>query len=187
MQLIIEENDLIFCYLIKYVIWILLFTVKIAFVITIFLCILNQIIFYIFSCIHFLTISTSSSTSWLVLASMTVAASFACLIFSIVWLPPSLLAITSNQYWIDASGLKSFMESPSSFETYRRTYSGHFWNMSIFDYSRAIWVLFRKWVVSENQSFLDEGVIVTPLIGLNLDLIKIIQLWTFMIFCGHFT
>ena len=48
-------------------------------------------------------------------------------------------------------------------ETYPRTYSGHFWNMSIFDDSRAIWVLFRKWVVSENQSFLDEGVIVTPL------------------------
>ena len=54
MQLIIEENDLIFCYLIKYVIWILLFTVKIAFVIAIFFCILNQIIFYIFNCIHFL-------------------------------------------------------------------------------------------------------------------------------------
>ena len=49
MQLIIEENDLIFCYPIKYVIWILLFAVKIAFVITIFLCILNQIIFYIFN------------------------------------------------------------------------------------------------------------------------------------------
>ena len=48
-------------------------------------------------------------------------------------------------------------------ETYPRTYSGHFWNMSIFDDSRAIWVLFRKWVVSENQSFLNEGVIVTPL------------------------
>ena len=50
-------------------------------------------------------------------------------------------------------------------ETYPRTYSGHFWNMSIFDDSRAIWVLLRKWVVSENQSFLDEGVIVTPLLG----------------------
>ena len=48
-------------------------------------------------------------------------------------------------------------------ETYPGTYSGHFWNMSIFDNSRAIWVLFRKWVVSENQSFLDEGVIVTHL------------------------
>ena len=48
-------------------------------------------------------------------------------------------------------------------ETYSRTYSGHFWNMSIFDDSRAIWVLFRKWVVSENQSFLDEGAIITPL------------------------
>ena len=36
-------------------------------------------------------------------------------------------------------------------ETYPRTYSDHFWNMSIFDDSRAIWVLFRKWVVSENQ------------------------------------
>ena len=51
-------------------------------------------------------------------------------------------------------------------ETYPRTYSGHFWNMSIFDDSRAIWVLFKKWVVSENQSFLDEDV--TPLIGLVL-------------------
>ena len=48
-------------------------------------------------------------------------------------------------------------------ETYPRTYSGHLWNMSIFDDSRAIWVLFRKWVVSENQNFLDEGAIVTPL------------------------
>ena len=27
---------------------------------------------------------------------------------------------------------------------------------------------FRKWVVSENQSFLDEGAIITPLIGLVL-------------------
>ena len=50
-------------------------------------------------------------------------------------------------------------------ETYPRTYSGHFWNMSIFDDSRAVWVPFRKWVVWENQSFLDEGAIVTPLIG----------------------
>ena len=48
-------------------------------------------------------------------------------------------------------------------ETYPRTYSGHFWNMSIFDDSRAVWVLFRKWVVSENQSFLNEGAIITPL------------------------
>ena len=53
-------------------------------------------------------------------------------------------------------------------ETYAWTYSGHFWNMSIFDDSRAIWVLSRKWVVSENQSFLNEGAIVTPLIGLVL-------------------
>ena len=53
-------------------------------------------------------------------------------------------------------------------ETYPRTYSGHFWNMSLFDDSRAIWVLFRKWVVSENQSFLNEGAIVTPIIGLVL-------------------
>ena len=53
-------------------------------------------------------------------------------------------------------------------ETYPRTHSGHFWNMSIFDDSRAVWVLFRKWVVSENQSFLDEGVIITPLISLVL-------------------
>ena len=39
-------------------------------------------------------------------------------------------------------------------ETYPRTYSGHFWNMSLFDDSRAIWVLFRKWVVSENHILL---------------------------------
>ena len=36
-------------------------------------------------------------------------------------------------------------------KTYPRTYSGHFWNISLFGDSRAIWVLFRKWVVSENQ------------------------------------
>ena len=48
-------------------------------------------------------------------------------------------------------------------ETYPRTYSGHFWNMSLFGDSRAIWILFRKLVVSENQSFLDEGAIITPL------------------------
>ena len=53
-------------------------------------------------------------------------------------------------------------------ETYARTYSGHFWNMSNFDDSRAVWVLFRKWVISENQSFLDEGVIIIPLIDLVL-------------------
>ena len=45
-------------------------------------------------------------------------------------------------------------------ETHPRTFSSHFWNMSLFDYSRAIWVLFQKWVVSENQSFLNEGVII---------------------------
>ena len=40
--------------------------------------------------------------------------------------------------------------------------------MSLFDDSRAVGVFLRKWVVSENQSFLDEGVIVTPLIDLVL-------------------
>ena len=54
-------------------------------------------------------------------------------------------------------------------ETYPRTCCGHFWNMSLFDNSRAIWVLFRKWVVSENQSVLDEGAIIWPLIGLVLE------------------
>ena len=53
-------------------------------------------------------------------------------------------------------------------ETYPRTYSGHFWHMSLFDDSRAVWVFLRKWVVSENQSFLDEGAIVTHLIELVL-------------------
>ena len=40
--------------------------------------------------------------------------------------------------------------------------------MSLFDDSRAIRVFLRKWVVSENQSFLNEGAIVTPLIDLVL-------------------
>ena len=40
------------------------------------------------------------------------------------------------------------------FETYPRTYNGHFWNMSIFDDSRAVWILFRKWVVSQIKVFL---------------------------------
>ena len=53
-------------------------------------------------------------------------------------------------------------------ETYPRTYSSHFWNMSLFGDSRATWVLFRKWLVSENQSFLDEGTIVWALISLVL-------------------
>ena len=39
-------------------------------------------------------------------------------------------------------------------ETYPRTYSGHYGNMSIFDNSRAVRVLFRKWVVSENRILL---------------------------------
>ena len=42
-------------------------------------------------------------------------------------------------------------------ETYHRTYSSQFWNMSVFDDSRAIWVLFRKWVVSENCILLRNG------------------------------
>ena len=42
-------------------------------------------------------------------------------------------------------------------ETYPRTYYGHFWNMSIFDGSRAIRVIFRKWVPSENQRYLKNG------------------------------
>ena len=42
-------------------------------------------------------------------------------------------------------------------ETYSRTYSGNFWNMSIFDNSRAVWGLFRKWVVSENHILLGNG------------------------------
>ena len=48
-------------------------------------------------------------------------------------------------------------------ETYPRAYSGHFGNMSIFDDSRAVWVLFTKLVALENQSFLNEGAIITLL------------------------
>ena len=53
-------------------------------------------------------------------------------------------------------------------EIYPRNYSGHFLHMSLFDDFRAVRVFLRKWVVSENQSFLDEGAIVTPLIDLVL-------------------
>ena len=42
-------------------------------------------------------------------------------------------------------------------ETYPRTYSGHFWNMSFFGDSMAVSVLFRKWVVSENRVLLRNG------------------------------
>ena len=42
-------------------------------------------------------------------------------------------------------------------ETYPRTYYGHFSNMSIFDGSRAVRVIFRKWVPSENQRYLENG------------------------------
>ena len=53
-------------------------------------------------------------------------------------------------------------------EKYSRIYYGYFGNMSLFDNSRAIWVHFRRWVVSENQSFLNEGAIITPFISLVL-------------------
>ena len=49
-----------------------------------------------------------------------------------------------------SSGLFCSNLDTRDLETYPRTYSGHFWNMSLFDNFRAIWVLFRKWVVSEN-------------------------------------
>ena len=42
-------------------------------------------------------------------------------------------------------------------ETYPRTHSGHFWHMSLFDNSRAVWVLFRKWVSSKNRILLRNG------------------------------
>ena len=70
------------------------------------------------------------------------------------------LAIWYTSFWTFWSNLDT-----KDLETYPRTYSGHFWNMSLFDDSRAVWVLFRKWVGSENQSFLDEIAIVWPLIG----------------------
>ena len=66
-------------------------------------------------------------------------------------------------FWTLPFGLFGSNLDTRDLETYPRTYSGHFWNMSIFDDSRAVWVLFRKWMVSKNQSFLNEGAIVTPL------------------------
>ena len=41
---------------------------------------------------------------------------------------------------------------------------GLFFKYATFDNSRAISVLLRKWVLSENQSFLNEGVMITPLL-----------------------
>ena len=46
-------------------------------------------------------------------------------------------------------------------KTYHYTHYGHFWNISVCYNSRVIWALFRKWVLSENQSLLNEGVIIT--------------------------
>ena len=37
------------------------------------------------------------------------------------------------------------------FKTYPRIYFGYFWNMSLFDDSRAASVLFRKWVLPQNH------------------------------------
>ena len=71
-------------------------------------------------------------------------------------------------FWTLPFGLFGSNLDTRDLETYPRTYSDHFWNMSIFDDSRAVRVLFRKWVVSENQSFLDEGAIITRLISLIL-------------------
>ena len=68
------------------------------------------------------------------------------------------LAIWDTSYWFFCQ-----IWTQGTLETYPRTYSGPFRNMLLFDNSRAISVLFRKWVVSENQSFLDGGVTITPL------------------------
>ena len=46
--------------------------------------------------------------------------------------------------WTLPFGLFGSNLDTKDLETYPRTYSGHFWNMSIFDDSRAIWVLFQK-------------------------------------------
>ena len=44
---------------------------------------------------------------------------------------------------------------------------GHFWDSSIFDSFRVIWVLFRKWVPSENQRYLNNGVLGPPYLDLG--------------------
>ena len=48
-------------------------------------------------------------------------------------------------------------------KTYPRNCLGYFCNMSLFNNSRAIRELFRKWVLSENQSFINVGAMITPL------------------------
>ena len=47
------------------------------------------------------------------------------------------------------------------FNTYPWTYFGHFRNVSLYDDLRAIWVLFGKRVLAENERFLDEGAMIT--------------------------
>ena len=46
--------------------------------------------------------------------------------------------------------------------TYLMTYFGQFWRIWIYDDSRIVWVLFWKMILSENWSFLHEGVTFTP-------------------------
>ena len=41
-------------------------------------------------------------------------------------------------------------------ETYPRTSSGHFWHVTFWRFQGSL-SIFQKWVLSENQSFLDEG------------------------------
>ena len=72
--------------------------------------------------------------------------------YSIAW-GKLQLAIWDTSFW---TFLAQILDT-RDLETYPRTYSGHFWNMSIFDDSRAVWVLFRKWVVSENRILLRNG------------------------------
>ena len=74
--------------------------------------------------------------------------------------PPKIASCITNYDWPFGTlpfGLFWSNLDTRNLETYPRTYSGHFLNMSLFDDSRAIWVLFRKWVVSENRILLGNG------------------------------
>ena len=69
--------------------------------------------------------------------------------------PPYSIAHDKLQLAIwDTFGLLGLNLDTRDLETYPRTYSGRLSNMSLFGNSTAVWVLFRKWMVSENQSFL---------------------------------
>ena len=88
--------------------------------------------------------------------------------FVIRWFKLNHLNHRNHTWQIMIGHVEHFLLDTRELKTFPRTYFGHFWNMSLFDHSKAIWVLFRKWVLSEKflqwysqKSFFNEGVIIS--------------------------